>query len=115
MSSMSLLLEMPAMSDANTSNVPLSTSTQPETDNPKTRPLPMWKVLLHNDDVNSYEYVTATIFQLTPLNWSDAKLRTEEADKAGVALLLTTHQERAELYQDQFTSKGLSVTIEPTA
>jgi len=37
----------------------------------------------------------------------------EEADKTGVALLLTTHKERAELYQEQFTSKGLTVTIEP--
>ena len=43
-----------------------------------------------------------------------AKTRTEEADKTGVALLLVTHQERAELYKDQFTSKGLTVTIEPT-
>ena len=29
------------------------------------------------------------------------------------SLLLTTHKERAELYQEQFTSKGLTVTIEP--
>jgi hypothetical protein len=37
----------------------------------------------------------------------------DEADKTGVALLLTTHKERAELYKDQFESKGLTVTIEP--
>ena len=36
-----------------------------------------------------------------------------EADDTGVALILTTHKERAELYQEQFTSKGLVVTIEP--
>ena len=28
-------------------------------------------------------------------------------------MLLVTHKERAELYQEQFESKGLTVTIEP--
>ena len=77
------------------------------------QPLPPWKVLLHNDDKNSRDYVVNTITQLTPLNKQDAELRATEADKTGVALLLTTHKERAELYQEQFTSKGLVVTIEP--
>ena len=77
------------------------------------QPLPPWKVLLHNDDKNAFDYVISTITQLTSLNKQDAELRTKEADKTGVALLLTTHKERAELYQEQFTSKGLVVTIEP--
>ena len=77
------------------------------------QPLPPWKVLLHNDDKNTYDYVVSTITQLTSLNEQDAVLRTVEADKTGIALLLTTHKERAELYQEQFTSKGLVVTIEP--
>jgi ATP-dependent Clp protease adaptor protein ClpS len=77
------------------------------------QPLPPWKVLLHNDDKNSVDYVIVTITQLTSLNEQDAVQRTLEADKTGVALLLTTHKERAELYQEQFTSKGLTVTIEP--
>ena len=83
---------------------------------PKTKPpqmLPPWKVLLHNDDKNDVGFVVLTIVELTPLNEQDAKKRTEEADKTGVALLLTTHKERAELYKDQFESKGLTVTIEP--
>ena len=75
--------------------------------------LPPWKVLLHNDDKNDYGHVIGTIVELTPLNKQEAELRTKEADKTGVALLLTTHKERAELYQDQFQSKGLVVTIEP--
>ena len=75
--------------------------------------LPPWKVLLHNDDKNSVDFVIVTIVELTPLNEMEAKARTTEADKTGVALLLVTHKERAELYQDQFQSKGLTVTIEP--
>lgn len=77
------------------------------------QPLPPWKVLLHNDDVNAVDFVVQTIVVLTPLNLEDAVQRTLEAHKSGVALLLTTHKERAELYRDQFMSKGLTVTIEP--
>jgi len=76
------------------------------------QPLPPWKVLLHNDDKNEMLFVVETIISLTPLNEQDAKQRTIEAHETGVALLLTTHKERAELYKDQFASKGLTVTIE---
>ena len=58
------------------------------------------------------EFVVITVMQLTPLKEQEAVLRTTEAHKTGVALLLTTHKERAELYQEQLTSKGLVVTIE---
>jgi ATP-dependent Clp protease adaptor protein ClpS len=75
--------------------------------------LPPYKVLLHNDDKNDIRFVVRTIVELTPLNEQEAKQRTEEANDTGLSLLLTTHKERAELYQDQFTSKGLTVTIEP--
>ena len=83
---------------------------------PKKKPpqlLPPWKVLLHNDDKNAFDFVIVTVMELTPLNEQDAITRTVEAHKTGVALLLTTHKERAELYQEQFTSKGLTVTIKP--
>lgn len=75
--------------------------------------LPPWKVLLHNDDNNEMMFVVRTVMELTPLKEPDAVLRTIEAHETGVALLLVTHKERAELYQDQFESKGLTVTIEP--
>ena len=77
------------------------------------QPLPPWKVLLHNDDKNDFDFVIDTIVALTPLNEQDASRRTLEAHQSGVALLLTTHKERAELYREQFQSKGLTVTIEP--
>jgi ATP-dependent Clp protease adaptor protein ClpS len=83
---------------------------------PKQKPpqmLPPWKVLLHNDDKNEVGFVVITIVELTTLNEQDARQRTDEAHKTGVALLLTTHKERAELYKDQFESKGLTVSIEP--
>lgn len=79
------------------------------------KPLPQWKVLLHNDDVNDILYVVATVFELTPLNLQESRQRTVEAHQSGVSLLLLTHKERAELYREQFTSKRLTVTIEPAA
>jgi ATP-dependent Clp protease adaptor protein ClpS len=77
------------------------------------QPLPLWKVLLHNDDVNDMPYVIETLVDLTPLGLNEAKQRTIEANDTGVALILVTHKERAELYQEQFQSKQLTVTIEP--
>lgn len=77
------------------------------------QPLPPWKVLLHNDDKNEMGFVVGAIVELTPLNEEAAVVRMIEAHKTGVALLLVTHKERAELYQEQFKSKGLTVTIEP--
>lgn len=91
---------------------PKSTKKQAPKKNPP-KLLPPWKVLLHNDDHNGMDYVVITIMSLTPLNEQEAETRMTEANNTGVALLLTTHKERAELYQEQFQSKGLTVTIEP--
>ncbi|MAE59945.1 MAG: ATP-dependent Clp protease adaptor ClpS [Planctomycetaceae bacterium] len=79
---------------------------------PRLRKMPPWKVLLHNDDINDTNYVVATLARLTPLSISAATQRMLEAHQNGIAMVLTTHQERAELYRDQFTSMGLTVTIE---
>ena len=82
---------------------------------PKRRPkqLPPYKVLLHNDEVNTFESVIAAILKLTTLQPQEALLRTLEAHETGVALLLVTHKERAELYHEQFTTFKITVTIEP--
>ena len=82
---------------------------------PKRRPkqLPPYKVLLHNDDVNTFESVITAILKLTTLEPQEALLRTLEAHETGVALLLVTHKERAELYHEQFTTFKITVSIEP--
>ena len=80
---------------------------------PPSAKLPPWRVLLHNDDKNEMVFVIHAIVELTPLNRQEALTRMLEAHDRGVSLLVVTHKERAELYQDQFQSKGLTVTIEP--
>jgi ATP-dependent Clp protease adaptor protein ClpS len=83
---------------------------------PKPRPpkmLPPWRVLLHNDDVNTFADVITTLIDLTPHNATAAMRIALEADRKGVSLVLVTHRERAELYQDQFKSRMLTASIEP--
>lgn len=77
------------------------------------RHLPPYKVLLHNDDVNEVAEVVYAIRKVTPLTIMEATQRMLEAHHSGVALLLVTHRERAELYIEQFQTFKLTVTIEP--
>jgi ATP-dependent Clp protease adaptor protein ClpS len=77
--------------------------------------LPPYRVILHNDDVNSFEHVILAILKLTPLNEMEAVERTLEAHESGQSLLLVTHRERAELYVDQFATYVMKVTCEPEA
>lgn len=79
----------------------------------KPRQLPPHKVLLHNDDVNTFDHIIRSIIRLTPIQEEEAIVKTIEAHETGVALLLVTHRERAELYVDQFASLNVTVTIEP--
>ena len=78
----------------------------------KPRLLPLFKVLLHNDDKNDFLHVIESIVMLTPLDQQAAMVKTKEAHESGVALLLVTHKERAELYVEQFQSLSLTVTME---
>lgn len=75
--------------------------------------LPPYRVILHNDDVNTFEHVILTILRLTDLTEQEAVERTIEAHENRCALLLVTHRERAELYVEQFASFSLTVTCEP--
>jgi ATP-dependent Clp protease adapter protein ClpS len=91
-----------------------ATQTGTQTRNkPQSRQLPPYKVLLHNDSVNEAGYVVRTIIELTHLGKLEAQRRMLEAHHLGISLLLVTHKERAELFVEQFTSKGLTVTSEP--
>lgn len=81
----------------------------------KTKRMPQYKVLLLNDDVNEFGAVVNAVKELTPLDGDEAISRVNEAHKTGVALLLMTHKERAELYQEQFHAHipPIKVEIEP--
>lgn len=100
-----------AVSDGE-STTAVATVVKPQPPTRKPKQLPPYKVLLHNDDVNTFEHVILAVMKLAALPLEAAIEKTVEAHESGVALLLVTHQERAELYVDQFMSVKLTVTIE---
>lgn len=117
---------MPIRSMASTENTPDSTPSSPtETSGgaavaqhpapvkPTPKQLPPYRVLLHNDDEIEMPHVVMSLVELTPLDTARSTIVMLEAHNTGVALILVTHKERAELYQEQLRSKGLKVTIEP--
>lgn len=108
----------PATPEASAPEAPIAkpatgTEVQERLASPIVDQLPPYRVLLHNDDHNDMLYVVETLCDLTPLNPHRATTITMEAHSTGVALVLVTHRERAELYVEQFRSKRLNVTIEP--
>lgn len=92
-----------------------ATVLEPASTRPAARLLPPYRVLLHNDDVNDMMHVVKVIVELTPLTPEEAIERMFEAHQDGVALLLVTHRERAELYCEQFQTYELTATMEPDA
>ncbi len=74
---------------------------------------PKYKVLLHNDPVNTMEYVVQTLRQVVPkLSEQDAINVMLEAHNSGVGLVIICDLEPAEFYSETLKSKGLISTIE---
>ncbi len=75
---------------------------------------PRYKVLLHNDPVNTMDYVVKTLRQVLPqLSEQDAISVMLETHNTGVGLVITCDLEPAEFYCESLKSKGLTSTIEP--
>ena len=74
---------------------------------------PKYKVLLHNDPVNSMEYVTNALKEVVPqLSEQDAISIMLEAHNTGVGLVIICDLEPAEFYSESLKSKGISSSIE---
>jgi len=71
-----------------------------------------WYVQLHHDHHNRVREVIDVVANLTHLRRADAVRRVWEAHHQGVALLVITHRERAELYQEQFANHNIKVSLE---
>ena len=75
---------------------------------------PRYKVLLHNDPVNTMEYVVNTLRQVVPqLSEQDALAVMLEAHNTGVGLVIVCDIEPAEFYCETLKAKGLTSSIEP--
>ena len=74
---------------------------------------PKYKVLLHNDPVNSMEYVTVALRQVVPqLSEQDAISIMLEAHNNGIGLVIVCDLEPAEFYSESLKSKGITSSIE---
>ena len=89
---------------------------------PKTRPgtleerhaahIPLYKVLLHNDDVNTMDHVVNALMQVFKFDPQTCVQIMLEAHRNGNALCATEPLEQAELHRDQLISFSLVATIE---
>ena len=74
---------------------------------------PNYKVLLHNDDFNSMEYVVQVLMQtiggMTPPQAVNIMMETHNS---GVGLVITCALEMAEFYCETLCNSGLTSTIE---
>jgi ATP-dependent Clp protease adaptor protein ClpS len=78
------------------------------------KPSPRYRVLLHNDPVNTMEYVVTTLRQVVPsLSEQDAIAVMLETHNTGVGLVIVCDLEPAEFYCETLKAKGLTSTIEP--
>ena len=75
---------------------------------------PRYRVLLHNDDFNSMEYVVKVLIETVPsLTQPQAVSIMMEAHTNGLALVITCALEHAEFYCETLKNHGLTSTIEP--
>lgn len=70
----------------------------------RTRLAPQWKVILHNDDVTTFEFVIELLRTLFHKSALEAVKLTSEVHETGSALITVTTFERAELYVEQVRS-----------
>lgn len=78
------------------------------------KPAPRYRVLLHNDDFNSMEYVVQTLMQtIAGMTQPHAVNIMMEAHTNGVGLVITCTLEHAEFYCETLCNHGLTSTIEP--
>lgn len=78
------------------------------------KPAPRYKVLLHNDDFNSMEYVVETLMKtIAGMTMPQAVNIMMEAHTNGMGLVITCALEHAEFYCETLQSHGLTSTIEP--
>ena len=75
---------------------------------------PRYRVLLHNDNYNSMEYVVQVLMTTVPsLTQPQAVSIMMEAHSNGIALVIVCAQEHAEFYCETLKNHGLYSTIEP--
>lgn len=85
----------------------------------ETRLSPLWRVLIHNDDVTPMEYVIQVLQEVWKLSFLSSTKIMLEAHLKGVALVKVESQEQAEFHIEQAHSMArgrgwpLTFSMEP--
>lgn len=70
-----------------------------------------WLVILHNDDIHSFQFVTEALAQCIPhLSLAKAHTITVQAHSDGQATVLATWRDRANMYCESLQRHGLTVS-----
>ncbi|GHO87781.1 ATP-dependent Clp protease adaptor ClpS [Dictyobacter formicarum] len=80
----------------------------------RTKLLPPYKVIVHNDDYNEMNYVIfALVHAVNTLTVPEAERIMLTAHLTGQAIVVVCPREVAEYYQERLLSYNLTATIEP--
>ncbi len=79
----------------------------------QTTTIPRYRVLLHNDDVNTMDHVVKVLMRVFKFEQEICETIMMEAHHNGTALCTIEPLEQAELHRDQLISFSLISTIEP--
>lgn len=71
-----------------------------------TERIPMWNVILHDDDDHTYDYVIDMLGKLFAKGMQDSFLMACEVDATGRVICMTSYRERAEFKRDQIRAYG---------
>jgi ATP-dependent Clp protease adapter protein ClpS len=75
---------------------------------------PIWRVLLHNDDVHTFDYVSMSIVKVVKtVSRKKAFKITVEAHMSGIATVTTTWKAQAKSYCMGLQKMGLTSSIAP--
>ena len=75
------------------------------------RPLPLWHVVLLDDDDHTYEYVINMLGSVFGHPGTKAFMLAEEVDAMGRVIVFTGHRELAELKREQIIAYGADARI----
>lgn len=76
-------------------------------------PMGPWAVVVHNDDINTFDFVIRCLREIARLDSSIAVEKTMEIHHEGASAVAHSHREHAELICERLQSRGLTATCEP--
>ena len=82
----------------------------PRTSGPDSATGGAWRVIVRNDDHNTFEHVARTLSRVIPgVTIAIGYAYADEIHNAGLAIVWSGHKELAELYWEQLSSAGLTM------